>query len=212
MTRLVIVGSSGFGREALDIVDAVNQLNETFDFIGFLDDNFSKSEELMRRDSSVLGAVRDLAHIEADYIIGIGAGEVRELIDQIAAGSDRQAATAIHPSATIGSDVELAPGAVVAAGARLTTNIRAGRHLHVNLNATVGHDCRLGAFVTILPGANVSGDVHLEDKVTIGSGAAVLPGVRIGAASFVGAGAVVISDVPAGCTVVGVPARAVGSH
>jgi sugar O-acyltransferase (sialic acid O-acetyltransferase NeuD family) len=212
LTRLVIVGSSGFGREALDIVDAVNRVNETFDFIGFLDDNISESEELMRRDSPVLGGVRDLAHIEADYIIGIGAGELRELIDQIAAGSDRRAANAIHPSATIGADVELAPGAVVAAGARLTTNIRAGRHLQVHVNATVGHDCRLGACVTILPGANVSGDVHLEDKVTIGTGAAVLPGMRIGAASFVGAGAVVISDVPAGCTVVGVPARAIGSH
>ena len=41
--------------------------------------------------------------------------------------------------------------------------------------------------------------------------ARVLPGLTIGAGAIVGAGAVVIADVAPGATVVGVPARIVGS-
>lgn len=47
----------------------------------------------------------------------------------------------------------------------------------------------------------------IEDGVTIGAGAKVLGGVRIGEHAIVGANAVVIRDVPAGCTVGGVPAQ-----
>ena len=49
----------------------------------------------------------------------------------------------------------------------------------------------------------------VEAGALVGIGAVVLPGKTIGAWATVGAGAVVIDDVPAGATVVGVPARSV---
>ena len=58
-----------------------------------------------------------------------------------------------------------------------------------------------------MPGATLAGEVRIEDFATVGSGAIVLPRVRIGTGAMVGAGAVVTKDVPAGATVVGVPAR-----
>jgi acetyltransferase-like isoleucine patch superfamily enzyme len=54
----------------------------------------------------------------------------------------------------------------------------------------------------------MGGDVRIGEGALIGIGAVVLPRVSIGAWSTVGAGAVVTKDVPAGTTVVGVPARA----
>ena len=44
-------------------------------------------------------------------------------------------------------------------------------------------------------------------RASIGSGAVILCGVTIGENAMVGAGAVVTADVPAGATVMGVPAR-----
>jgi UDP-2-acetamido-3-amino-2,3-dideoxy-glucuronate N-acetyltransferase len=52
----------------------------------------------------------------------------------------------------------------------------------------------------------------VEPGASVGSGAVVLGGVRVGAGALVGAGAVVSKDVPAGATVIGVPARAVAAH
>ncbi|MBI4230128.1 MAG: serine acetyltransferase [Planctomycetes bacterium] len=46
--------------------------------------------------------------------------------------------------------------------------------------------------------------------VTVGAGAKVLGGITLGDGVTVGANAVVLEDVPAGCTVVGIPARSVG--
>jgi acetyltransferase-like isoleucine patch superfamily enzyme len=52
----------------------------------------------------------------------------------------------------------------------------------------------------------------VERRASIGSGAIVMGGVRIGAGALIGAGAVVTSDVAAGATVAGVPARVLGTH
>jgi acetyltransferase-like isoleucine patch superfamily enzyme len=51
--------------------------------------------------------------------------------------------------------------------------------------------------------------VVIEDDVVVGVGAIILKGVRIGAGASVCAGSVVTSDVPAGSTVAGNPARVV---
>lgn len=47
----------------------------------------------------------------------------------------------------------------------------------------------------------------VQRGASIGSNATILPGITIGAGATVGAGAVVTTDVPAGATVVGNPAR-----
>lgn len=53
---------------------------------------------------------------------------------------------------------------------------------------------------------------ELGDGVFVGAGARILGGIRLGDGCSVGAGAVVVDDVPAGATVVGVPARRVGER
>lgn len=52
----------------------------------------------------------------------------------------------------------------------------------------------------------------IDDGVFVGVGARILGGVHVGPQAQVAANAVVLADVPAGTTVVGIPAREVGSR
>ena len=206
---LVIVGAGGHGREVLDIVEAINEIKPSLEFLGFLDDDPSFRESLARRGAKVIGPVADLSSIDASYAIGRGSAQNRREIDRLASRHGRQPVSLRHPASTIGSDVRLGPGTVVAAGARITTNVSTGRHVHVNVNATVSHDCALGDYVTLSPGSQLSGTVVAHDDVLLGAGAIVIQGVVIGAGSVIGAGACVVRDIPSRVVATGVPARVV---
>ncbi len=204
---LVIIGAGGHGREVLDIVTAVNAVRRTWNFLGFLDDGPVDLGRLDRLGVELLGATDLLPALGAHHVIGIGDGAIRRRVDAVATAAASPAARLVHPLASVGADVELGPGCVLFPGARVTTNVRVGRHTHLNANSVLSHDCSVGDYVTLSPLTAVNGSVTLGDEVYLGTGSSVLPGLSIGAGAMVGAGAVVIGDLPAGCTAVGVPAR-----
>ena len=203
---VVVIGGGGHGREVLHVLRAVNAVHPTFDVLGVLDADPTVATLLSRLGVPLLGPPEVLGDLHAYYLVGIGDGALRHTMDLMATTMRCEPATAVHPAATVGDDVELGPGTVIAAGARVTTHVRFGRHVHVNTNATVAHDCVLGSYVTVSPGANISGNVTLDEGVYVGTNAAVIQGLHVAAWSTVGAGALVHRDVAPGITVVGVPA------
>lgn len=204
---LVIIGAGGFGREVLELVRDINVASPAFEFLGFLDDGQAGGQLLERVGAKVLGTSSRLADVDARFVIAIGAAEPRRRIDAFACSRGRTAATLVHPWATVGRDVQVGAGAIVAAGTRLTTHVVLGRHAHVNFNCTVGHDAVIGDYATLFPGVHVSGGCVIEEGATLGTGCVVVPGVRVGHGAVVGAGAVVVRDVEPDTTVVGAAAR-----
>lgn len=203
----MVVGAGGHGRELLDVVEAINAVNPTWRVLGMLDDGDPPRNRLRRRRAVLLGGLGHLIDLDADYVIGVGDSEARARVDDAASATGHRAAVLVHPSATVGADVSLAPGVVLAAGVRVTTNVRLGRHTHLNVNAVVSHDGRLADYVTLSPGALVNGEAVLEQHVLLGTAAVVTPGRRIGARTWVGAGGVVVHDLPPDVVATGVPAR-----
>jgi sugar O-acyltransferase (sialic acid O-acetyltransferase NeuD family) len=212
MTPLVIVGAGGHGRETLDIVEAINARNPTFDFLGFVDERVTDAPLVSARATRIIGGLDALRDLDARYVIGIGRADGRRRIDQQLTQWGREPSVLIHPDATVGAIVTLGPGVVIAAGARITTNVFLGRHAHVNVNASVSHDCRLADYVTVSPGVTVSGGVSIGEGTLMGAGSTVIEGITIGAWATVGAGAVVVRDVDDRVTAVGVPARPRRTH
>jgi sugar O-acyltransferase (sialic acid O-acetyltransferase NeuD family) len=207
-TPLVIVGAGGFGREVIELVRDINAARPTFDLLGFLDDGEVNPHALERAGVSLLGGSDQITKLEASFVIAIGSGSARRRIDAIARATHHAAiATLVHPSATLGSDVLVGEGAIVAAGSRITTHVSVGRHAQVNLNCTVGHDVTIEDFATLFAGAHLGGGCVIEEGATLSTGCVILPGVRVGRGAVVGAGAVVVRDVAPDTTVLGALAR-----
>ncbi|KGN32981.1 sugar O-acetyltransferase [Knoellia sinensis KCTC 19936] len=212
MTRpLVIVGCGGFGREVLDVVDAVNAIEPQWDFLGFVDDGPTEDNLAIvdRMGHRVLGGVSwlDQAPPDTAVFIGIGDGAVKERIDKAARTFGLDSGVLIHPTASVGALLDVAPGTIICAGVRITTNVRIGRHVHVNLGATVGHDTELGDYVSVNPLAAISGNVTIGARAMVGTQAAILQGLTVGMDSTIGGAAMVVKDVSENVVVKGVPAR-----
>ncbi|WP_129631118.1 serine O-acetyltransferase [Candidatus Oscillochloris fontis] len=72
--------------------------------------------------------------------------------------------------------------------------------------ARIGKNCSLIGGITI--GMRNTWEFPvIGDEVFVGTGARILGGITIGDRAQIGANAVVVSDVPAGATAVGIPAR-----
>lgn len=204
---LVIVGCGGHGREIFDTVAALNRIGPRWNVLGFVDDDPAHLDRVERLGQRVLGPVSWLEERPITYVLGIGSSQVRARLAAQLDCRGLSAATLVHPDATIGPDVELGPGSVVFARTVLTTNVRIGRHTHVNVGCAVQHDTVVGDFVQLSPAVFINGDCSIGDHTFVGTGAIVTRGCSIGQDATVGAGAVVLADVPSGSRVVGVPAR-----
>ena len=211
-TRVVVVGGSGFGREALDVLDAMVAAGADLDILGVVDDaiNHVNHQRLLDRGVASLGTRAEWlagAPGEVSYVLGVGSpGVRRRLVAEMDAAGHRPFA-AVHPSATFGARTTLAEGVVVCAGAAVSNNVRLGRHVHVNPNATIGHDADLHDFVSINPAAVISGEVVVATGTLVGAAATILQGLTVGEHVVVGAGAVVTRNVPSYVVVKGVPGR-----
>ncbi len=176
--------------------------------VGFVDDAPSAANLTLveRLGAVVLGDLTTLAALgEVDAVVGVGDATRRSIVARLDGSAVRFPAL-VHPDTTIGADVDLQDGVVVAPGARISTHVSLGRHVHVDQNAAVAHDVVLGDFARISPSASLTGGVE------VGAGALVGPArpcCRAYASARAPSSGPARScrDVPPGATVKGVPAR-----
>jgi serine O-acetyltransferase len=110
--------------------------------------------------------------------------------------------------------IEIHPGACI--GRRLFIDhgmgVVIGETAEIGDDVTLYHDVTLGGTAPSIDSAAQAGTKRhptVESGVIIGSGAQVLGPITVGECARVGANAVVVSDVPAGVTVAGIPAKVI---
>lgn len=206
MNKLLIIGAGGFGREIAWLVrdvhgDAVSPIFAVER--AYLDAPYADGIPIIAMDE----VPADVHH----YVVAVGEPALRRRLSAECDARGMLPATLVHPGVLRSSRIDIGPGSVICAGTILTTGIRIGRHVQINLACTVGHDVDIGDFTTISPGVHISGNVCIKHDAFLGTGANLINGtagnpLTIGAGAVVAAGACVTRDVPDGSMVAGVPA------
>lgn len=209
MKNLIIIGAGGVGREVSLIVQQINELEPTWNMIGFIDDNVDNWGKVIN-GYSIIGGIDSLELFPKDtyVIIAIANYKVKKRIVSRLKGKFKFA-TIVHPRVWIHDFMTLGEGSIVYEGVILTSNIEIGNHVIVSPKCGIGHDSIVRDYVSLLWNVNVSGNDLIEEGATMGSGSTVIQGKTIGKGATIGAGAVVINDIEPYCTAVGVPAKTI---
>ena len=204
MRRLLIIGAGGHGAVVAESALSSEQWRE----IAFLDDRFPSLNDVFGFPViGVTAALIECLSDDSEFVVAIGDNDVRLRYQSAIESGGGRMATVVDPSAVVSQSSQIGHGSVIMATCVINARSVLGRGVIINTAATIDHDCVLADGVHISPGAHLAGEVRVGERAWIGLGATVNSGTHIGAASIVGASAAVINDIPAGATVVGVPAR-----
>ena len=207
MEKIAIVGSGGFAREILTLIDDINSRQPTYEVVGFVDSDTSKTIHgyPVIGDDEYVNQVKESLSV----VIAIGEPHLKKKIRNKYTNPLVKFPSLIHPSVLIGSKdtVSVGEGCVICAGCILTTDIKIKDFVTLNLMCTVGHDTEIDNYCSFMPSVNISGEVKVNESVYVGTGAKIINQIEIGNNTIVGAGAVVTKSLLADCTAVGVPAK-----
>ncbi len=208
MKKIVILGAGDFGREVAWLIEGINNNGPQYQILGYLDDDAKKIGESFF-DYQCLGPISMLTELAADdEVCAVIANQSSEIRERIASGFPdfEKWETLVHPSANIARTVQIGKGNIICAGVNISVDTVIGDFCMFNISATVGHDCRIGNFVSVMSGACICGHVSISDHAYLATNSSVLPFKKVGRNSRVGAGSVVLRSVKDETTVMGVPA------
>ncbi|MFL0411282.1 acetyltransferase [Microbacterium paludicola] len=205
MTRLIIAGSGGHGRELLAWVQTSPLFRQRHSVVevGFINDG----DPAVPLEAPLLGSIRDFVPAEGDALIcGIGDPKDRAAVTERLEARGARFVSFIHDEAVVGPTVRHGRGLVAVPRVTVSTDVVLGAHVLLNVGSAVHHDAMIGDYVTMSPGSTALGWTAVGDFAYIGAGATVLPRLTVGAGATVGAMAAVTSNVPEDTVVAGVPA------
>lgn len=211
--KIVILGAGGLAREVYWVCCDINKVGvNNIEVLGFIDENRANwGKELC--GIPILSGFQWFNSTnkkrEVKVICAVGSPRAKKSLVEKSEQIGLSFSTIIHPSVQAAKYLEIGTGAVITAGCILTTQIKIGNHVYLNLDTTIGHDVIIEDFVNLAPGCHISGNVILREGADLGTGAVILQGITIGKWSTIGAGAVVIDNIPDDAVAVGMPAKVI---
>jgi sugar O-acyltransferase (sialic acid O-acetyltransferase NeuD family) len=188
-----IIGAGGFGRE---IKAAMGIPNIKF----FVDDSY---ENL---DNNILGLSK---FDPKKYSVVIAIADPRDRYNVVQRlPKETKYFTFIDPSAQIHDDnIQIGEGSIICAGTIITTNVKIGKHAHINLITTIGHDCTIGDYFTTAPGVQISGNETIGNRVYFGTRSCIKQKLTICDDVTIGMNSGVVKNITEPGIYVGTPAQ-----
>ena len=210
MKKLVLIGAGGFGREvAASVIRIINKYKPTYEFLGFLDDGPQFHEGDMIDGYPWLGNRSWILDHKDDVFCTctVGDARVKGSIQEELTRKGVRFETLVGYNTYIAPFSEVGPGCVFYGDIKISVNCKIGAGVFVSNDVNIGHDVTIGDYTVIMPNCGISGCCKIGREVNIGGHAFIIPGKKVGDGARIAAGSIVFSNVKAGTTVLGNPAR-----
>jgi acetyltransferase EpsM len=160
--EIIIIGGGGFAKV---LIDAIN-MDAKFKIAGFCVDDIPLGSSILADyfviSDTMLSSIKDINNYY--FIVALGDNQIRKQFYQKALTKCKPAIL-IHPSAIIGSNVEIGNGTVVMANAIINAYSSIGENTIVDTAVIIDHDSKIGSHV------------HLSIGTLIGSNSVIMDGI-----------------------------------
>src|SRR5712664_1980186 len=143
MRKIAVYGRGGHAREIAWLLSE-GEARKVLTITGYVMDGNIPSEHNGKPVFSFEQLCK--THPDTSVVVAVGDPVMRRELVTKCERSGIAIASAIHSRVERSEFVEIGEGVVVCAGTVVTTNIRIGHHVHINVGCTVSHDVSIGEF------------------------------------------------------------------
>jgi sugar O-acyltransferase (sialic acid O-acetyltransferase NeuD family) len=194
MEGIIILGSAGLAKEFYYYVKRSHPEIKEFIFVNDLEDGQTSIEI----DGENFLVVKDwVFEKKYNFIVAVGNPQIKKKLVTKALDSGLiPTRTIVDPSSTVLiNHSNLGYGGMISPGCVITSNIKLGDYVTLNLNTTVGHDTIIGDYCTTNPGVHISGQITIGSCNEFGTGCIVRDKLIIGSNKTFGAQTAVVKNV-----------------
>ncbi|XRD25646.1 NeuD/PglB/VioB family sugar acetyltransferase [Lysinibacillus fusiformis] len=214
MKKLWIIGAGGLGREVYSWAIQHPDYQKVWEIAGFIDDilyNQGYEENKIAKYISkdlLLESFETYKITDSDlFVVAIADADIRRKVFKELKNCSANIITFIHPTVTIGQNVQIGIGTIICPHAILTCDIVVGEGVIINIQACIGHDVEIDDYVTVSGGVHITGGCKIGSDVVFGTNSSLVPLTKVEDKAFLGANSLGVGKIKSNNTVLGVPAR-----
>ena len=210
LKNIAIYGAGGFGREVACTINRINEIEPTWNLVGFFDDGVEKGK-MVSHFGPVLGGMQELNAWQSKINVVVAIGNpntVKKVVEKID-NANVEFPNLIHPE-THYSDKEtfsIGKGNVVQRNCTFSCDVTIGDFNVFNGSVTLGHDVKVGNFNSFMPAVRISGEVTMGDCNFFGVSSIVLQLLKMKNGVRLAAGSVLMTKPKENSLYIGVPAK-----
>lgn len=210
MKKIAIYGAGGFGREVACLLNKINEVEPTWELVGFFDDGIEKGSQISHF-GKVLGGIDELNAwtSELSIAITIGSPKIVQILVSKITNPNIQFPNIIAPTVYFADKdtFKIGKGNIIQKHCSFSCDVTIGDFNVMDGADVFGHDDVVGSFNTFMPAMRISGEVTIGDGNFFGVGSIILQQIKIGNNVRLGAGSVLMRKPKEGCLYMGNPAK-----
>ena len=171
LKQIAIFGAGGFGKEVACVINKINEIKPTWEFIGFFDDGLESGSHVSHF-GKILGCTEDLNLWNDDLSIVFAIGNPY-IIQKIVFRLNNKLLdfpNLVHPDVFFADNVSLkmGKGNVVTRGCSFSVDVEVGNFNQFNSLSALAHDVQVGSYNVFMPLTRVSGKVMIGNFNSFG--------------------------------------------